>query len=567
MTTSGLFDVVARGRPARAPRVRRRRRSAGCSTRSTSCSTPSCCASLIEDPVAALSQSTAGILGSATLLAAARRRHRVRRRSRIDSGRKRALMAAVLIYSDLHRGVRLRAVGAAARHLPRPARHRHGRRMGDRRGARVGIVSRAASRQGARLRAERVGHRLRPRGAGQPDRDADLGMARRLLRRRAARRCSRCGSGATSKSRRCGSRRRRPSAAVSARSSSPGSRGTTVAIALMNSCCLFAWWGLNGWVPAYLRLSPAQGGIGLSSSTMSLVRDRDAGRHVVRLRDASGSWPTPSAANAPTSCIVLVRRRAAAALRVPAGSRGAAAARPVRGVLRHRLLQRPRARWSPSSIRRPCVRRPPASATTSDASRAPPRRTSVGSVAQSRGFGVAFAIAGAAFLAGGVRVDLDSGNAKSRADIEHVACFVPSCPCGCMRCSRRLERLPRGDAAAGLRRSVGHLQRDAARPMGKRRGRHAGGDRGAASGAPTRSRSPIARARASFRAISRRSARRPFSISRKCAGPIQGRFSCRSTASHGSRSRTTRSRSRCWITTGSSARWVARRAGPIEHRR
>src|SRR6266542_1147759 len=43
----------------------------------------------------------------------------------------------------------------------------------------------------------------------------------------------------------------------------------TVAIALMNSCCLFAWWGLNAWVPAYLRLSPAQGGIGLSSSMMS----------------------------------------------------------------------------------------------------------------------------------------------------------------------------------------------------------------------------------------------------------------------------------------------------------
>jgi MFS family permease len=38
---------------------------------------------------------------------------------------------------------------------------------------------------------------------------------------------------------------------------------------VMNSCCLFAWWGLNGWVPAYLRLSPAQGGVGLSSSTMS----------------------------------------------------------------------------------------------------------------------------------------------------------------------------------------------------------------------------------------------------------------------------------------------------------
>jgi MFS family permease len=43
----------------------------------------------------------------------------------------------------------------------------------------------------------------------------------------------------------------------------------TVAIALMNSCCLFAWWGLNGWVPAYLNLPAAQGGIGLSSATMS----------------------------------------------------------------------------------------------------------------------------------------------------------------------------------------------------------------------------------------------------------------------------------------------------------
>jgi len=50
----------------------------------------------------------------------------------------------------------------------------------------------------------------------------------------------------------------------------PGIAGVTVAIALMNSCCLFAWWGLNGWVPAYLSLSPGEGGIGLSSSTMSL---------------------------------------------------------------------------------------------------------------------------------------------------------------------------------------------------------------------------------------------------------------------------------------------------------
>jgi MFS family permease len=43
----------------------------------------------------------------------------------------------------------------------------------------------------------------------------------------------------------------------------------TIAISLMNACCLFAWWGLNGWVPSYLSLSPAKGGIGLSSSAMS----------------------------------------------------------------------------------------------------------------------------------------------------------------------------------------------------------------------------------------------------------------------------------------------------------
>jgi len=49
----------------------------------------------------------------------------------------------------------------------------------------------------------------------------------------------------------------------------PGIVHVTVAIALMNSCCLFAWWGLNAWVPAYLRLPAEQGGIGLSSSTMS----------------------------------------------------------------------------------------------------------------------------------------------------------------------------------------------------------------------------------------------------------------------------------------------------------
>ena len=44
---------------------------------------------------------------------------------------------------------------------------------------------------------------------------------------------------------------------------------TTIAVTLMNACTLFGWWGLNSWIPAYLSLPAAQGGIGLSTGTMS----------------------------------------------------------------------------------------------------------------------------------------------------------------------------------------------------------------------------------------------------------------------------------------------------------
>src|SRR5262249_42024943 len=44
----------------------------------------------------------------------------------------------------------------------------------------------------------------------------------------------------------------------------------TVAVTLMNACTLFAWWGFNLWIPAYLSLQPAQGGIGLGTVTMSI---------------------------------------------------------------------------------------------------------------------------------------------------------------------------------------------------------------------------------------------------------------------------------------------------------
>ncbi len=43
----------------------------------------------------------------------------------------------------------------------------------------------------------------------------------------------------------------------------------TVAVTFMNACTLFGWWGMNGWIPAYLSLPTAQGGIGLTTATMS----------------------------------------------------------------------------------------------------------------------------------------------------------------------------------------------------------------------------------------------------------------------------------------------------------
>ncbi len=43
----------------------------------------------------------------------------------------------------------------------------------------------------------------------------------------------------------------------------------TSVLTLMNAATMFAWWGLNLWIPAYLSLPVAQGGIGLSTVVMS----------------------------------------------------------------------------------------------------------------------------------------------------------------------------------------------------------------------------------------------------------------------------------------------------------
>ena len=46
-------------------------------------------------------------------------------------------------------------------------------------------------------------------------------------------------------------------------------RPITIAVTFMNACCLFAWWGFNLWVPAYLSLPRSRGGMGFSAHAMS----------------------------------------------------------------------------------------------------------------------------------------------------------------------------------------------------------------------------------------------------------------------------------------------------------
>ena len=102
-------------------------------------------------------------------------------------------------------------------------------------------------------------------GAGRARRGrrhADLGLARGVLRRRAAGAAdglgAAAGRGAGHLARAAG-RRRRPRAAGSADVFRGDLLRLTVAVTLMNACTMFAWWGFNQWIPAYLSL-PGRGG-------------------------------------------------------------------------------------------------------------------------------------------------------------------------------------------------------------------------------------------------------------------------------------------------------------------
>ena len=57
------------------------------------------------------------------------------------------------------------------------------------------------------------------------------------------------------------------------RGTSPGLsrnlKAVTAAVTVMNASTMFAWWGLNLWIPGYLSLPRDQGGLGLSTQLMS----------------------------------------------------------------------------------------------------------------------------------------------------------------------------------------------------------------------------------------------------------------------------------------------------------
>ena len=338
---------------------------------------------------------TAGILNSVTLLAAAA--GGITFGVIADRlGRKRALMAAVLIYSIFTAacgfaqsamqlavfrvllGIGMGgewATGAALVSESFPARHR---------GKALAFVQSAwAIGYGLAALVNMIACRS---GAGVACSSSAC-----------CRRSSRYGFGGTSRIRRSGRRRRPPSAVGSARCSRRDIAQVTVSIALMNACCLFGWWGMNGWVPAYLELDPEQGGIGLSSSTMSLF--------VIAMQ--TGMWfgyvsfgfIADAIGRKRTYVLFLIAAaRPAAALRSAPGADGSAPARAVRRVLRRRLLQRLRrggrgavSNLSPRDRGRRLLQHRPhreRGGAVRRSARSPTRA----------GFGVAFSVAGAAFL-------------------------------------------------------------------------------------------------------------------------------------------------------------------------
>ena len=65
------------------------------------------------------------------------------------------------------------------------------------------------------------------------------------------------------------SKQKGASGASGAKGAAKFSMRIAIFLTAMNAATMFAWWGLNSWVPSYLSLEPTRGGIGLSTETMA----------------------------------------------------------------------------------------------------------------------------------------------------------------------------------------------------------------------------------------------------------------------------------------------------------
>ena len=181
----------------------------------------------------------------------------------------------------------------------------------------------------------------------------------------------------------------------------------------MNACTLFGWWGLNSWVPSYLALGPERGGIGLSSSVMSMF--------VILMQ--TGMWLgyvsfgyIADAIGRKKTYVMFVLAASVLLplygfLRIPALLLVLGPLVAFFGTGYYSGFGAVIVELYPTSVRATaagvCYN------TGRIASAAAP--FIVGSLAASRGFFAAFAVAGFAFLLAADHVDLDSGNAQRGA--------------------------------------------------------------------------------------------------------------------------------------------------------
>ena len=242
----------------------------------------------------------------------------------------------------LHRGLRLCDDAPGSWRSSASARPRHGRRMGERRGARVRDVAGARPRQArsASCRARGRSATAWPRSSTGSSDVGGFGWRAvffvgvlpalfTLWVRRNVR------------SRRSGIEARRAAPPVpdasNLRRKSRRRHDRRDADERVHAVRLVGLQSVDSVLPA--RAGRGRGRR-LEQRRHDLVRHRHAGRDVVRLRHLRLRRATRSAASGRTWRICCWRRSVVVAYDLDAQPRGAAGARPVRGVLRHRLLQR-----------------------------------------------------------------------------------------------------------------------------------------------------------------------------------------------------------------------------------